>query len=106
MWPKRVRTANSSVAKALKRIQDAIGEWHDWLCLGEELQEALGQDAPELTAAFQREIERHFAAALKTTQSMRGRLLGEWMAAESPANGHPVAVTLGDPRIVSNQRTA
>ena len=23
----------SSVAKALKRVQDAIGEWHDWLCL-------------------------------------------------------------------------
>src|SRR3984885_10493134 len=42
-----VEGESSSVAKALKRIQDAIGEWHDWLCLGEELQEALGQDAPE-----------------------------------------------------------
>jgi CHAD domain-containing protein len=97
---------DSSVAKALKRIQDAIGEWHDWLCLGEETQAALGQDAPELTAAFQGEIERHFAAALKTTQSMRGRLLGEWMAAESPGKRPPGAVALGDHRIVSNQRTA
>jgi CHAD domain-containing protein len=97
---------DSSVAKALKRIQDAIGEWHDWLCLGEETQAALGQDAPELTAAFQGEIDRHFAAALKTTQSMRGRLLGEWMAAESPGKRPPGAVTLGDHRIVSNQRTA
>jgi len=97
---------SSSVAKALKRIQDAIGEWHDWLCLGEEAQAALGQDAPELTAAFQGEIERHLSAALKTTQSMRGRLLGEWMAAESPGKRPPGAVALGDPRIVSNQRTA
>lgn len=96
----------SNVAKALKRIQDAIGEWHDWLCLGKETQAALGQDAPELTAAFQGEIERHFAAALKTTQSIRGRLLGEWMAAESPGKRPPGAAALGDPRIVSNQRTA
>jgi CHAD domain-containing protein len=96
----------SSVAKALKRIQDAIGKWHDWLCLGKEAQTALGHDAPELTAAFQGEIERHFAAALKTTHSMRGRLLGEWMAAESPGKRPPAAVALGDHRIVSNQRTA
>jgi hypothetical protein len=43
---------------------------------------------------------------LKTTQSIRGRLLGEWMAAESPGKRPPGAAALGDPRIVSNQRTA
>jgi CHAD domain-containing protein len=97
---------NSSVAKALKRVQDAIGEWHDWLCLGEEAKSALGQDAPELTAAFTREIEGHFAAAVKTTQSMRGRLLGEWMAAKSPGKRPPAAVAPGDRRPASNQRSA
>ena len=97
---------NSSVAKALKRVQDAIGEWHDWVCLGEEAQAALGQDAPELTAAFTSEIERHFAAAVKTTQSMRGRLLGEWMAAKSPGKQPPGTVAPGDRRIASNQRSA
>ncbi len=96
----------SSVAKALKRIQDAIGDWHDWLCLGEEAEAALGQDAPELTAAFEREIERHFAAAMKTTQSMRGRLLGEWMAAKSPGKRPPAAVAIGERRIAPNQRSA
>jgi hypothetical protein len=59
-----------------------------------------------LMAAFQREIEHHFAAALKTTQSIRGRLLGEWMAAESPGKRPPGAAAPGDPRIASNQRTA
>jgi len=97
---------NSGVAKALKRVQDAIGEWHDWLCLGEEAKAALGQDAPELTAAFKAEIERHFAAAVETTQSIRGRLLGEWMAAQSPGKRPPTAVTLGDRRIASRQRSA
>ena len=94
------------VAKALKRVQDAIGEWHDWVCLGEEAKAALGQDAPELTAAFTSEIERHFAAAVKTTQSMRGRLLGEWMAAKSPGKRPPGTVAPGDRRIASNQRSA
>ena len=97
---------DSSVAKALKRIQDAIGEWHDWLCLGEEAKAALGQDAPELTAAFRGEIERHFAAAMKTTQSMRGRLLGEWMASNHRANGHPAERRWATSASLSNQRTA
>jgi CHAD domain-containing protein len=90
-------TKYGSVAKALKRIQDAIGEWHDWQCLAQEARTALGQDAPELTAAFAREVERHFAAAMKTTQTMRGRLLGEWMAQNevdrAPARRPPAAVT-------------
>jgi CHAD domain-containing protein len=96
----------SGVAKALKRVQDAIGKWHDWLCLGEEAKAALGQDAPELTAAFRAEIERNFAAAIETTLSIRGRLLGEWMAAQSPGKRPPTAVTLGDRRITSRQRSA
>jgi CHAD domain-containing protein len=98
--------SHSGVAKALKRVQDAIGEWHDWLCLGEEAKAALGQDAPELTAAFRREIERHFAAALETTQSTRGRLLGEWMAAQPPGKHPPTAVTLDNRRIAARQRSA
>ena len=86
------------MAKALKRVQDAIGDWHDWLCLAEEAKAALGQDAPELTAAFRREVERHFAAAMKTTQTMRGRLLGEWMASsQPPAKRPPAAVTIARP---------
>jgi CHAD domain-containing protein len=96
----------SGVAKALKRVQDAIGEWHDWLCLGEEAKAALGQDAPELTAAFRGEIERHFAAALETTQSIRGRLLGEWMAAQSLGKRPPAPVTPGDRPIASRQPSA
>ena len=96
----------SGVAKALKRVQDAIGQWHDWLCLGEEAKAALGQDAPELTAAFRAEIERNFAAAIETTLSIRGRLLGEWMAAQSPGKRPPTAVTPGDRRIASRERSA
>jgi CHAD domain-containing protein len=74
----------SSVAKALKRVQDAIGEWHDWLCLQQDAREALGDDAPELRAALDAEVERHFSSALNTTESLRGKLLGEWQAVKRP----------------------
>ncbi len=70
----------SSVARALKRIQDTIGDWHDWLCLA---QEARAQDVPELTAALEHAVHQHFSLAIRTTETMRGRLLGEWMAARA-----------------------
>jgi CHAD domain-containing protein len=92
----------SSVAKALKRVQDAIGEWHDWQCLLEEAGTALGKDAPDLSAHLEREVERHFAAAMKTTQTMRARLSGEWMALSKPPVRRPVAtVRFSDRRLVS-----
>jgi CHAD domain-containing protein len=92
----------SSVAKALKRVQDAIGEWHDWQCLLEEAGTALGKDAPDLSAHLEREVERHFAAAMKTTETMRARLSGEWMALSKPHAKQPVAsVRLSDRGLAS-----
>jgi CHAD domain-containing protein len=91
----------SSVAKALKRVQDAIGEWHDWLCLSEEARSALGKDAPDLSAHLEREVERHFAAAMKTTQTMRARLSGEWMALSKPPKRPVGSVRLSDPGLAS-----
>jgi CHAD domain-containing protein len=78
--------AGKELATAFKRIQDAIGEWHDWLCLSQEAKSALGDDAPDLTRAFEREVESHFAAALKTTKTARARLTGEWMASRPVAS--------------------
>jgi CHAD domain-containing protein len=103
----------SSVAKALKQVQDAIGEWHDWLCLAEEAKAAMGQDAPELTAALRRQVERHFAAAMKTTESLRGQLTGEWIAnggskaiSPPPAKRPPATSAIGGRRIAFNRRSA
>jgi CHAD domain-containing protein len=84
--------AQGEVTAALKRIQDAIGEWHDWLCLLEEAKSALKGDGPALTRAFEQEVERHFVAALKTTHTMRARLIGEWMASRGELQT-PVAST-------------
>ena len=89
----------SSVAKALKRVQDAIGDWHDWLCLSQEADAALSKEGTELNASLGHQVDRHLSAALRTTHTMRGRLVGEWMAAHGKRP--PASVTLEDRRIAS-----
>ena len=89
----------SSVAKALKSIQDAIGDWHDWVCLSQEAGAVLDKGAKELTASLEREVDGHFAAALRTTQAIRGRLLGEWLAAHGKRP--PASATLEDTGLAS-----
>jgi CHAD domain-containing protein len=70
-----------AVGKALKKLQDEIGDWHDWLVLADEAHAALGEDAAELTGLIEAKREEHFVAALKTAATLRGRLMGEWLAA-------------------------
>jgi CHAD domain-containing protein len=94
--------AESSVAKALKRIQDAIGEWHDWVCLREEAEGAVGKDAPDLMAFLELQVERHFVLAMKTTHTMRARLSGEWMAiCKQPVKRPPATVGIDNRPVAS-----
>jgi CHAD domain-containing protein len=66
------------VGETLKKLQDEIGDWHDWLVLAEEAHAALGDKA--LIALVESERERHFVAAMTTAAKLRGRLMGEWLA--------------------------
>ena len=68
------------VAKALKRLQDEIGDWHDWLMLAEEANKYLDVDGAKLTAEIERMRDVHFEMAIKMEQKMRGRLIGEGLA--------------------------
>jgi CHAD domain-containing protein len=90
---------NSGVAKALKRVQDAIGDWHDWLCLSQEADAALGKDATELASSLEHEVEQRFTVAMHTTKVMRGRLSGEWIA--SHGKRPATAVSTGERRLAS-----
>ncbi|HEY6448944.1 MAG TPA: CHAD domain-containing protein [Acidobacteriaceae bacterium] len=69
------------VGKTLKRLQDEIGDWHDWLVLADEAQAALEDRGAELTALIEKEREQHFVAAMKMAAKLRGPLIGEWLAA-------------------------
>ncbi|HVT99381.1 MAG TPA: CHAD domain-containing protein [Acidobacteriaceae bacterium] len=85
------------VGETLKKLQDEIGDWHDWLVLAEEAHAALGERATDLTALIEGEREQHFVAAMNTATKLRGRLMGEWLAvsrrpvtrAASPARKRP-----------------
>jgi CHAD domain-containing protein len=72
------------VGKALKRLQDEIGDWHDWLVLAEEAHHALGAQGAELTALIETKRDQHYALAMHISERMRGRLMGEWQALRTP----------------------
>ena len=68
-------TAQKIVAE-LKRMQDAIGEWHDWLELAQRAQETL-EPAPEspLMSALQNVTRAKFRDALSVCTDARKNLL-------------------------------
>jgi CHAD domain-containing protein len=80
------------VGKALKQLQDEIGDWHDWLMLAEEAHKYLDADGAKLTAEIESMRDTHFEMAMNMEQKMRGRLIGEGLY--SP--GHRKRAT-GDP---------
>lgn len=89
-----------AVGKSLKKLQDEIGDWHDWLVLADEAHAALDSaEAAELIGRVEAEREQHFVAAMKAAAKLRGRLMGEWLAtgqrnrrrtaSRQPAAKHP-----------------
>ncbi len=78
-----------AVGKALKKLQDEIGDWHDWLVLAEEARDVLGDDGMQLTAEIERKRDLRFAAAMKLATGMRGKLMGEWLGTCRPVTRAP-----------------
>jgi CHAD domain-containing protein len=68
-----------AVAKTLKKLQDDIGDWHDWLVLSEEARTAL-DNANELIAVLDSKVAKLYSSSLKTAARLRGQLMGEWQA--------------------------
>ncbi len=75
-----------AIGKALKKLQDDIGDWHDWLVLADEARTALGEQSNELIALLDAERDRHYVLAMKTVNRLRGKLLGEWLATRKPTS--------------------
>jgi CHAD domain-containing protein len=72
--------AAGAMAKAIKRVQDAIGEWHDWDVVKEEAREALGDEGRALEAQLDARTKRAYQRALRMTTTMGRRFVGEWQA--------------------------
>lgn len=72
--------AAEAMAKAIKRVQDAIGDWHDWEVVAEEAHEALGKDGAPLEADLETRAQQAYERALRTTSTTGRRFIGEWQA--------------------------
>jgi CHAD domain-containing protein len=84
--------AAEAMAKAIKRVQDAIGDWHDWEVVAEEAHEALGRDGALLQADLETRAQQAYERALRTTSTIGRRFIGEWRASQ-PRRGHRPRVT-------------
>ncbi|HMD20514.1 MAG TPA: CHAD domain-containing protein [Alloacidobacterium sp.] len=80
-----------AIGKALKKLQDDIGDWHDWLVLADEARDALGDEGKDLIALLDAERDGHYVLSMKTVNRLRGRLLGEWLATSQPRRRVPSA---------------
>ncbi|HEY1577231.1 MAG TPA: CHAD domain-containing protein [Terracidiphilus sp.] len=74
----------AAMAKAVKRVQDSIGDWHDWEVVAEEAGEALGNDGAALQTELQSRAQRAYDQALRVTSTMGRRFIGEWRASRPP----------------------
>jgi CHAD domain-containing protein len=69
-----------AVSRGLKRIQDAIGDWHDLDALCLESRQALGHDGAAVQQHLAQLAEAKLQQAIAGTEKMRLRLLGERLA--------------------------
>jgi CHAD domain-containing protein len=72
--------AAQALAKAIKRVQDTIGDWHDWVVVAEEAHEALGKNGAALQTELEARAQHAFERALRVTTTMGRRFVGEWRA--------------------------
>jgi CHAD domain-containing protein len=91
--------AAQAVVAELKRIQDAIGEWHDWLTLGEVADEVIPNANSPLLSALRAQRRVKFSEALHITAEAKEKLLNlaEQVTAAQP---EPAEVPRKGPRAV------
>jgi CHAD domain-containing protein len=71
------------IAQQLKRIQDAIGEWHDWLTLTETADKVVGRAENALMSALRSMTHGKFLEARGITQEASRELQREYRAMQA-----------------------
>ncbi len=82
------------IVAALKRVQDAIGEWHDWVTLVETAEKVIANPTSPLIAALRARRQSKFHEALRITEGTKYTLLS--MLRLHPA-AKPVSAADGRP---------
>ena len=77
-----------SVVKEFKRLQDAVGAWHDWLTLTQTADELFaGASDSALLNALQNITRAKFVEALRTSADVKRTLLAIRLPAPRPSGG-------------------
>ena len=102
-------TAESAkLTKQLKTMQDAVGEWHDWLNLAQTAEDELSSPERALLAAIRTIAQAKFAEALRVCQ----RILREASFARVSSEAPPQKKTVerspfrGSPEAAANSASA
>lgn len=82
--------AAQQALKQFKRIQDAIGEWHDWVNLAQSAEEAVGNQHSPLLSAIRAGRRAKYNEAVRITAEARERLL-ELRGTLKPALAKPAS---------------
>ena len=69
---------SQQLAGRLKRVQDSIGVWHDWLMLAEEAQAVAEEQENELVKRIEAKRDRQYHSAVRMTEQIRRELLAMW----------------------------
>jgi CHAD domain-containing protein len=91
----------------LKRVQDLIGEWHDWVALSAIARDVLKKhDGCRLVKKIQDTSERKFGEALRATEEMRRRYLPSSQGNKSSRRGKQKRPPLPGPVLVAASKIA
>ncbi len=80
------------VIAELMRIQDSVGEWHDWVALAETAEQVLPYPNSSLLSVLRAQRRLRLLGALRTTAEARRKLVALAAAAAGrgkPATGNP-----------------
>ena len=72
-----VDPAIGQIATQMKKLQSAIGEWHDWQALAQEARGGHHAKSKALAELLETVARESFETALSTVNGVTGRLLGE-----------------------------
>jgi CHAD domain-containing protein len=80
-----------AIINQLKRVQDAIGEWHDWITLGITALKILPTESSPLISAIRTNTRSKFLNALRIADEAKRNLLTAGPARTASRSKRPAA---------------
>jgi CHAD domain-containing protein len=79
------------MVEILKRMQDVIGDWHDWMKLSERAEERFGRQSSALLSALRNVTQAKFHQAVRALEEARAALAAKKAASTTSSTARPAA---------------